>query len=465
VIHADWSPDGRDLAVLCEERRLWRHTVEEFAASAAAEGSGTVRLEYPIGTVLADELQGANEVCVHPSGDRVAVLTGQTALIVDRSGRQLRLETPPAPMGLAWEPGGDALWVSGEWTAQAGHETHSLSGRIRGLWRLTLDGRAEELYRGAGGLTFNDISRDGRVLARLGMIGNGVRVKTPGEVSERELQVSGEASVVEMSADGTQVLTAELLPRSVEAWLRPTAGGPGTRVVADPPSTQVWAMTPDAQKVLIVRVPETPYAEATVEAAKGELVLVPTGPGEERVIPTERFDNLGILCGFPTNTALMCFSAAEPGRPPRGWMRPLSGGDWRPITPEGVIPMWIRWSQKEVIGENLSDHTYARYPLEGDPPQPFPASIWPEFDWIAGTTPDGRFGSVWRTPAGSIPCVVERIDLVTGERSPWRTIQPEDAAGMLGMGPIYRLRRSSLDAYAYSYKRYLQDLFLFEGLH
>ena len=40
------------------------------------------------------------------------------------------------------------------------------------------------------------------------------------------------------------------------------------------------------------------------------------------------------------------------------------------------------------------------------------------------------------------------FDLDTGERSPWRTIQPEDATGMLGMTPMYRLDRSDLDAYA-----------------
>ena len=60
--------------------------------------------------------------------------------------------------------------------------------------------------------------------------------------------------------------------------------------------------------------------------------------------------------------------------------------------------------------------------------------------------------------------MVERIDLDTGQRTPWRTIQPEDATGILGMVPIYRLTRPDLDAYAYSYRRYLQDLFLFEGL-
>jgi hypothetical protein len=462
VIGADWSPDGRDLAVLREERRLYRASVEEFAASTAVEGGGTTRLEYPIGTVLVDGLQGAGAVRVHPSGDRVAVLTGQTVLVVGRSGTQLRLETPPAPSGLAWDPGGEALWVSGEWTVGAGEESRSLTGRVRGLWRLTLDGHAEELYRGAGGLTLDDISHDGRILVHFGTIGNGVRVKAPGEDGERELQVTGEATAVDISADGAQVLTAEQLPQSVQAWLRPTTGGPGRRVVVEPATTQIWSMTPDARWVLIVRAPEAPEAGAASDPARAELVLVPTGPGEERVISTERFGSLGIACFFDTNDAFFCYSAAEPGQKPRGWIRSLSAENWRPITPEGVVPVCIRWPQQEVVGETLSDHTYARYPLDGGPPQPFPASIWPDFDWMWNATQDGRFGSVWRTPLGSIPCVVERIDLDTGLRMPWRTIQPEDATGMLGMSPVYR--RSELDAYAYSYRRYLQDLFLFEGL-
>ena len=128
------------------------------------------------------------------------------------------------------------------------------------------------------------------------------------------------------------------------------------------------------------------------------------------------------------------------------------------------MPAWIRWPQKEVIGEIQSDRTYARYPMGGGSPQPFASSYWPEADWIVGVTPDGRYGSAWRRPNGSIPCVVQRIDLVSGEATLWHTIQPEDATGMLGMTPLYRLGPSGVDAYAYGYRRYLQDLFLFEGL-
>jgi hypothetical protein len=72
---------------------------------------------------------------------------------------------------------------------------------------------------------------------------------------------------------------------------------------------------------------------------KKELVLVPTGPGEEREIPTDLFESLGILCYFETDDAITCFNAAEPGRKPRGWMWTLSAQEWRPITPEGVTPM------------------------------------------------------------------------------------------------------------------------------
>jgi hypothetical protein len=63
-----------------------------------------------------------------------------------------------------------------------------------------------------------------------------------------------------------------------------------------------------------------------------------------------------------------------------------------------------------------------------------------------------------------IPGVAERLDLVTGERIPWRTFQPEDATGMLGMVPIYRFGHPALDVYAYRYSRHLQDLYLVEGL-
>jgi hypothetical protein len=47
----------------------------------------------------------------------------------------------------------------------------------------------------------------------------------------------------------------------------------------------------------------------------------------------------------------------------------------------------------------------------------------------------------------AVPAVVERLDLDTGERRPWRVLQPEDRAGVgLVADPIIR---PDVDAYAY----------------
>jgi hypothetical protein len=46
--------------------------------------------------------------------------------------------------------------------------------------------------------------------------------------------------------------------------------------------------------------------------------------------------------------------------------------------------------------------------------------------------------------------------------TPWRALQPDDLTGVPGLGPL----AVSADggAYAYTYGRYLEDLYLVEGL-
>jgi hypothetical protein len=58
--------------------------------------------------------------------------------------------------------------------------------------------------------------------------------------------------------------------------------------------------------------------------------------------------------------------------------------------------------------------------------------------------------------------LIERIDLTTGERTPWHEVQPTDTAGVMNVHPLYLA--PDLETCAFSYRRQLSDLFIARDL-
>ena len=61
-----------------------------------------------------------------------------------------------------------------------------------------------------------------------------------------------------------------------------------------------------------------------------------------------------------------------------------------------------------------------------------------------------------------VPGRIDRLDLTTGRRIPWKTLKPEDPTGVF-MVEDFQVSPDGA-AYAYCYERYLQHLYLVEGL-
>ena len=57
---------------------------------------------------------------------------------------------------------------------------------------------------------------------------------------------------------------------------------------------------------------------------------------------------------------------------------------------------------------------------------------------------------------------VERLDLATGRRTPWKQLAPADPAGVGSLSSI--LIAPDGKSYVYSYSRLTEDLYLAEGL-
>jgi eukaryotic-like serine/threonine-protein kinase len=417
VVEADWSPDGRELAVI---RRV---------GPVGGFYGGEFQLEYPIGNVLARPVRG--QLRVSPRGDRVAVSDGSGIAVYDRAGRKTPVLTPPVAMGLIWAAD-DGLWFAGgeKW-------------RARSVWRASPSGRPREVYRGTGNFGVEDTSSDGRVLLAQGIERVGVRVKAPGEKGERELGVFSWTWAMDLSADGSQTLLCEGdSPGRAGAvtYVAPTRSGPpvrlgeGTPLAFSPKGTWALVATPDRPPRFIV---------------------TPTGPGESRTLPSDRFES--IENAWFLDEALLLIQAAGGGRRPRSFLVDLSGAEPRPVTPEGINSIRGAFGDGTVLGAD-ADGALARYPLQGGDPQPIAARLPP------GSIPlrvsgDGRFVFVGRI---GMPYRVERLELTTGCVTPWKALRPDDLTGATHI--IALALSADGEAYAYTYGRYFHDLYLVEGL-
>ena len=98
------------------------------------------------------------------------------------------------------------------------------------------------------------------------------------------------------------------------------------------------------------------------------------------------------------------------------------------------------------------------YPVDGGAPVPFPlmASDDVPLQWSS----DGRLLYVRRGAAW--PPVVDRVDVSTGRREAWKTIQPADPVGVDIIVRI--LVTPDGKAYCHDYVRFLSELFVVEGL-
>jgi hypothetical protein len=421
VVRADWSPDGRELAVVREIDGKWR-------------------LEYPIGQVLRNLPHILNRMLtlrVSPHGDKVALTgDGPGVLIIDRAGKAAHVGLDVTPridnvMGLAWAPGGDAIWVA----VESSTSSESV------IWHATLDGKAVEVARVPGHVYLHDVSRDGRLLIHLGHESWQVRAKAPGEAVERDLTVFDHSDPIGLSADGRQLLLLDYSASAGAAFLRPTRGGLAIPVAEGLPV----ALSPDAKWVLHIR----PRLEPP------QFVLTPTGAGEPRSIPSEGLQVAGD--GWFADVGHAVFNAARLGGRQRAFVLDLRSGKSTPVSPEGTLAVPGSLSDGAVIGYAL-DGTLAWYPLAGGEPRPIAARA-PGGTHPVQTSADRRFLFVGED---GVPGRIDRLDLTTGRRMPWKTLKPEDPAGVYLVGTF--TVTSDGEAYAYGYDRYLQHLYVVERL-
>jgi Tol biopolymer transport system component/tRNA A-37 threonylcarbamoyl transferase component Bud32 len=423
---ADWSPDGSSLAVV---RNI----------------GGKDRLEFPIGKILYETSGWISHPRISPKGDQIAFIDhpvqGDTiglVAMVDLSGnkKNLTAEAPGGAMGLAWSPSGDEIWY-----------TAATVGIDRALYGVTLSGRQRLVTRVPADLTIQDTWRDGRVLLgrdswRRGIIGEG-----PGQTTGHDLTWLDWSYPASLSADGKTLLfreEGEAGGSTYAAYIRKTDGSPAIRL-GDGASL---ALSPDGKWALCTRA-DRPT----------ELFLLPTGPGEAKLVAHGTFSyNLSAAVWFPDGTKFVS-SGAEPGKGARLYIQDVQGGDPRPVSPEGVNVLSFALSRDgQTLAAAAADGKSYLYPIGGGSPHLIPGMEPGEVPIVWGADVNTLF--VYRP--GELPAMVYRVDVHAGQRKLWRELMPPDPAGVEYVGPI--LPTPDGKAYVYGYRRLLSDLYLVEGL-
>ncbi len=411
VQDADWSPDGKTLAV-------------------ARYVGNRCRLEYPIGKILYEGGAWLSNVRVSPDGRLVAFLahpqTGDnvgSVRVVDTTGK-LRLSGAENQRTVAWSPRGDEVWSSPPF------EATSLSGKTRVLWN-------------SPGFDFiGDVSRDGKVLgirdiSRREIVG----VEPQGE--ERNLTWLDWSYPSDISADGRAVLFDEetITPNGI--YLRRLDGSPAVLLGEG----RSFALSPDGRWALTVP-----------QGGSGEITLLPTGSGQPRGLLKSK---LSIQWGtfFPDGRRILVMGI-ETGHGPRLYTLDLPDGKPRAITPEGVRlgPGHPISPDGAGVATGGPDGRIAIYPIAPAEPRPLPGAL-PD-DVPIRWTPDGRGIYVFRPLAP--PGRVELLDVATGARKVVKEFRPPDPAGVLQIGPI--LMTPDAKTFVYSYRRLLGELYLATGI-
>jgi eukaryotic-like serine/threonine-protein kinase len=421
---ADWSPEGR-LAVV--------HHL-----------NGRIQLEYPIGNLLYATNGSISNIRFSPQGDRIAFMDHPdpwddrgSVCVTDLKGHRMTLSAGwESEDGLAWSPNGEEVWF-----------TAVQSGSSRAVWAVSLTGKQRQILGVPGGFILQDIAQDGRMLAtagseRLGMDWTG-KVKDAG--GTRELSWYDWTIAKDISADGQWVLfeeSSEPAGTNYAVAIRKIDGSPPIRLG----DGTGGGLSPDGK-----------WAASVFTGTPERLTLLPVGPGQSRDVPLPMLEHLenGSARFLPDGKRLV-IDANERGRPVRTYEVETSGGQPRPVTPEGIFAILPSPDGKYLAGSTRTGITL--FPVDGGQSRSVPGAN--VTDMPAQWSADSRALYVYRL--GEVPVKVYRLDIATGRKDLIKEITPGDRGGVVSIGPVVTNANGS--EFAYSYYQVLSVLYVVSGL-
>ena len=427
VTEADWAPDGGNLAVVSQLRGA-RST-----------------LHYPAETVLG-EGDWWQSMRVSPGGDLIAYCgrgeRDAAIKTIDRKGTRRILSDGWSNVDrLAWSPRGDEIIFI------AGRDPGFHDEAIRAV---SLSGRERVLVSNALGLILQDVASDGRLLVERTASSGGIACRTRGETREHEAGRLVESSVRDISRDGKLLLFVEQGEGfdSGGIFLGKTDGSLPVRLGEG----EEMGLSSDGRWVLKV-----------LSGPPKELVMMPTGPGPAKKIPVEGFEPLRASL-LPDDKGFVVVARDKRGKALVLLLGP-DGGHPRSIPTEGFPQTSANWDiTLSPEGDRFAFVTEGRIRIVSLPEgvtTTISGSPLERSDSVVQWSEDGRLLYLWSNLG--IPVHIDRLEIATGRREPWKQLIPEDPSGIIGVGPVVVSRDG--ESYAYSYLRSLtSDLFVVEGV-
>lgn len=353
-------------------------------------------------------------------------------MTVDRSGARRTLSKGWGDIyGAAWRPDGREVWF-----------TAGKSEEFKALRAVTLDGKERLVTRMIGQIDLQDIARDGRVLLTHASVSGDLHTLTAGASTERDLTWLGLSTLADLSADGRRVLFTELPEGGAKggfAYLRNTDATPAIRLG----DGQSLALSPDGKWALC-------FLTSPVR-----LVLLPTVVGERKTLPARDLtDVVGPATWFPDSRHVL-FIAATAGESARGYVQDIEGGQPKAVGPAGIRSPSVSpdgqtiaaWSPggPVLFSANGGEPRACRGTGLNDQPLQWSA----DGDSLFVSRPKGRGVQIFR------------IELATARQIFLYELGPQDPAGAT---PLRVRLTPDGRSYAYSFRRFLHDLYLVEGL-
>ena len=421
IVTADWSPDGRGLAMV---RDL----------------GDRQRLELPGGAPPYETRGWISDLRYSPKGDRLAFIEHQSRedesgllVVFDPARAEKNVLTRESgarrdPLGLAWRPDGRELWF----------------GELGALRAVTLDGGERVVTQLPDSVRVHDIAPDGRVLLAHESRRMQIAARAAGEDRERDLSWLTWSLTLAGIPDGkTVVFTEFMLRRGLEGVvaMRGVDGSPVVRL-GEGTATD---LSPDGRFVVAIQGSE-----------RSHLVLLPTGAGESRTLPRGSIGNHS-MAKFTPDGRRVVFAGREEGHGARLYVQETAGGEPKPITAEGISLGPIAVSPDGSLAvANWRDGKPWLFPIAGGEPRPLAGGQPGEY--AGGWTGDGSGVYLYRM---GVEVQLRVVNLRDGSAETRLTLRPSDPAGVMWIGPVGVAPDGR--SYAYSYFRVLSGLFVVEG--
>jgi len=162
-------------------------------------------------------------------------------------------------------------------------------------------------------------------------------------------------------------------------------------------------------------------------------------------------------CGLPALGLLQSDAFARVGACAGDAIDLRKGAAPRAISPKGVSWPFAVAPDGSAVAAACGDQIVV-YPLNGGESKAIEKTR--EGERVVAWSGDGT--AVFVCGRGRVSADIARIEIASGQRSLWHTIQPSDPAGIMGIYPV-KITPDG-ERYVYGYRRSLTDLFIVRGL-